>query len=178
MNNSIFIIYKKVGKIPLIKKVQDNINTYTDLLGDNLAILPYKDILIIHKKDNDRLRPNIHINEYMKLGISVKGDIIVVGAGNKCFKSLTKKQILEYRDFLIKESFKYSHFDKKGRYISTKQLKEKRKTEQNLKKNLRYYSSNFNNKNTNDISINLTLSMILKMQNAIIQFIQEYTKKY
>lgn len=172
MSNNILILYKEVGKEPVRKYIQNTFKSYTDLLGENLTALPFKDILIIYKKDSDRLRPNIYISEHMRFGTVIKGNIIVVGMEDKCLKSLTNKQVNTYKDFLIQEQFDYTHFDEDGRYLSNKELKKRRRNTN--------ATSNINNKSYEAQTLENTLAMIYKMQVAIYEFIKLYSqnKKY
>lgn len=167
MSNNILILYKEVGKEPVKKYIQNTFKSYTDLLGENLTALPFKDILIIYKKDSDRLQPNIYISEHMRFGTVIKGNIIVVAMENKCLKSLTNNQANKYNEFLIQEQFDYTHFDEYGRYISNKELKKKRKSNNAI--------SNINKKSCEVQTLEKSLAMIYKMQFIIYEFLKEYS---
>lgn len=168
MSNNVLILYKEVGKKPVKKYIPNTFKSYTDLLGENLTALPFKDILIIYKKNSDRLRANIYIGEHMRFGTVIKGDVIVVAMENKCLKSLTDKQADIYKDFLIQEQFDYTHFDEDGRYISNKELKKRRKANN--------ATSNINRKSCQAQTLDNTLAMIYKMQVAIYEFIKLYSQ--
>ena len=167
MSNNVLILYKEVGKKPVKKYIPNTFKSYTDLLGENLTALPFKDILIIYKKNSDKLRANIYIGEHMRFGTVIKGDVIVVAMENKCLKSLTDEQADIYKDFLIQEQFDYTHFDEEGRYISNKELKKRRKANN--------ATSNINKKSREVQTLEKSLAMIYKMQVLIYEYLKEYS---
>ena len=50
-NNSIVIIYKEVGKNVEFMKVQNELKVFQDLIGGELDSIPYKDIIILARKN-------------------------------------------------------------------------------------------------------------------------------
>ena len=44
--NEIVVIYKEVGKKPELKKIQNELNTFKNLIGGELDYIQYKDITI------------------------------------------------------------------------------------------------------------------------------------
>jgi len=169
-NNEIIIIYKKVGTDAELKKVQNGQKTFEDLLGGELDYLPYEDITIIARKNRDNLKPNIYINtEFLSIGSSIRGDVIIALKENDIFKSLSKEQAIKYVEFLKRASFNYDNFDEKGRYIPS---------DKNIMKNGKLIVeksicdndvTNFNNTNEE------TLKMILGIQSVILNFIKNST---
>ncbi|MBR3882130.1 MAG: hypothetical protein IKJ36_02560 [Clostridia bacterium] len=75
MNNTIVIIYKEVGKEPIFRKVENSIKSFETILGGEIEIIPYEDIVIICRKNRDSLKANIYINN---IGFSIRGNIILV----------------------------------------------------------------------------------------------------
>lgn len=77
--NEIVVIYKEIGKKPKLKKIQNKLEAFEELLGGKLDYIKYKDITIIARKDRKRLQPNFYLNTAM-LNIrerNVRGNIIV-----------------------------------------------------------------------------------------------------
>lgn len=169
-NNEIIIIYKKVGTDAELKKVQNEPKAFENLLGVELEYLPYEDITIIARKNRDSLKPNIYINtEFLSIGSSIRGDVIIALKENDIFKSLTKEQAIKYVEFLKRASFNYDNFDEKGRYIpSNKNIMKKGKLiiEKSIGDN---DVTNLNNTNEE------TLKMILGIQSVILSFIKNST---
>ena len=174
-NEEIIIIYKRVGKDAEFMKVQNEQKYFKDLLGGELDYIHYEYITIIARKNREHLKPNIYINtEFLSIGSSIRGDIVIVCRENEKFKSLTKEQAVKYREFLQRASFNYDNFDEKGRYIpNSKQnsLKSKGKfiIEKGIGKN-DIVSPTIDNKQcfeTNEI-----LKMILGIQTVILKYIK------
>lgn len=156
MNNTenIIIIYKEVGKKPVLKKVKNNIETFEHLLGGEIEILQYENIQVICKKDRDKLLPNVYLNiNFNKLNTSIRGNLIITNIYNNTFKSLTKNQAIKYGKLLIMESFNYKNFDN----------------------NYKYSNSTNNTKFTNEnklVNSEKTLNLILDIQRDILKFIK------
>ena len=177
-SKEIVIIYKEVGKDAEFKKVQNEQNTFENLIGGELDYIPYEDITILARKKQDNLRPNIYINtEFLSLGPSIRGNIIIVCRENETFKSLTKKQAIKYREFLKRASLNYDNFDEKGRYIpNIKNSQFKNRGQLIIEKGIGendVVSPKTNNEqcfNTDE-----TLKMILGIQSMILKFIKNST---
>lgn len=156
MNNTenIIIIYKEVGKKPVLKKVKNNIETFEHLLGGEIEILQYENIQVICKKDRDKLLPNVYLNiNFNKLNTSIRGNLIITNIYNNTFKSLTKNQAIKYGKLLVMESFNYKNFDN----------------------NYKYSNSTNNTKFTNEnksVNSEKTLNLILDIQRDILKFIK------
>lgn len=50
--NEIVVIYKEIGKKPELKKIQNELNAFKNLLGGELDYIQYKDITIIARLEN------------------------------------------------------------------------------------------------------------------------------
>lgn len=162
----IIVIYKEVGKDPILMKLENNLESFQKQLGGEVEIISYEDIQIICKKERENLKPNIYINTNSeRFNLSIKGNLLVTAKEENDFISLNKQQALKYTNFLIKESFKYKHFDKNGKYLSNKELKIQNKSN---------FKPNINNKtNIKEDNLDETLQMILKIQTAILIFLKE-----
>ena len=131
MNNSIVIIYKEVGKEPTFRKVENSIKSFETILGGEIEIIPYEDIVIICRKNRDSLKANIYINN---IGFSIRGNIILVKKLDDKFVSLNREQAIKYGVFITQQSFNYKHFDENGKYLTNKELK-RRYREKKIKEN-------------------------------------------
>lgn len=131
MNNTIVIIYKEVGKEPTFRKVENSIKSFETILGGEIEIIPYEDIVIICRKNRDSLRANIYVNN---IGFSIKGNIILVKKVDNKFVSLNKEQAIKYGVFITQQSFNHKHFDENGKYLTNKELK-RRYREKKIKEN-------------------------------------------
>ena len=153
MNNSenIIVIYKEVGKKPVLKKVKNNIETFELLLRGKIEILQYEEVIC--KKDRDKLLPNVYLNiNFNKLNTSIRGNIIIVNIYNDTFKSLTKNQAIKYGKLLVMESFNYEKINTKYKYLNS--------------------SNKLANENKS-INSDKTLNLILDIQRDILKFIRK-----
>ena len=128
MNNNEYLVgvYKEVGKTPDIIKIK-NQKEYLEKLVDG-EYTNLDDYTIIYKKNSSNLLSNIYVNQYSKLGTSLKGKVFAVGKNdNGTFKSLSKEQAKKCISFFLKESFNYKNFDEQGRYIPRSQRKNNKK---------------------------------------------------
>lgn len=131
MNNTIVIIYKEVGKDPIFRKVENSIKSFKTILGGEIEVIPYDDIVIICRKNRDSLKANIYINN---IGFSIRGNIILVKKLDDKFVSLNREQAIKYGVFITQQSFNYKHFDENGKYLTNKELK-RRYREKKIKEN-------------------------------------------
>jgi hypothetical protein len=129
------------------------------LVGE-IDVIPYEDVVIVCRKARDDLKPNIYITkEFLSIGETIRGNIIIVNQEKEKFKTLSKEQTVKYMDFLKKASFNYdniSEYDKK----LYETIVERTRKEIN--------DSDIKIKNTNDE----TLKMILGIQTIILKFIK------
>ena len=117
MSNEIVIIYKEVGKKLELRKIQNELSAFQNLLGGELDYIQYRDITIIVRKDRKNLQPNIYLNTAM-LNIrkrNIRGKVIVTCSKNGEFTSLSKEQAIQYQILLNEESFKYERGEQNGR---------------------------------------------------------------
>ena len=174
-NNSIVIIYKEVGKNVEFMKVQNELKVFQDLIGGELDSIPYKDIIILARKNRKNLKPNIYINsKFLSLGESIRGNIVILCKENTDFKSLNKEQALKYREFLKQNSFNYDDFAENRKYLSKiKNHKFKNQRQRILEREIDDYNitkKSYNSQFT--ITNDETLKMILEIQAIILKFIK------
>lgn len=130
MNNNEYLVgvYKEVGKTPDIIKIKNQKDYLERLVDGEYTNIDYDDYTIIYKKNSNNLLSNIYVDQYSKIGISLKGKIFAVGKDEKGnFKTLTKDQAKKCISFFLRESFNYKNFDEKGRYIPRSQRKKNKK---------------------------------------------------
>lgn len=120
--------------------------------------IPYKDVVIICRKDRKNLKPNISITkDFLSIAETIQGNVIIVCKENKEFKSISKEQAVEYVYFLKNASF---HCDNAN--IDSFNLLNNKDLFNNF--------ANVNKKNLNDE----TLKMILGIQAVILKFIKNF----
>ena len=139
MSNEFLIgVYKEVGKNPDVIKIKNQKEYLEKLLDGEYANQDYDDYTILYKKDSDNLLANIYVDQYSKIGISLKGKVFAVGKDKKGnFKSLSKEQARKCITFFLRESFNYKNFDEHGRYLP-----------KSARKNRKIFNNNKNNEKT------------------------------
>lgn len=191
MNNDFLVgVYKEVGKTPDIIKIKNQKDYLEKLLDGEYTTIDYDDYTIIYKKKSNNLLANIYIDQYSKIGISLKGKVFAVSKDeNDNFKSLSKDQAKRCISFFLKESFNYKNFDEHGRYIPRSKQNNNRKIFNNKKQNIKQdevleqkqeqVSGNTvlqNSTNVPSPTIQLsdeqTLNMILKVVLIILDFVK------
>lgn len=131
-------------------------------MGGKIQIIPYEDILIIYKENNKNLKPNIYVNtKFLNIGETIRGTIIMTCKENEKFKSLNKKQVIHYVEFLKNASFNYN-----STFIPKRTINK-----------ISYIKKNGNYNNININVNNDVLKMILGIQTTILKFIQNNSKK-
>ena len=135
MNEFLVGVYKEVGKNPDVIKIKNQKEYLEKLLDGEYTNQDYDDYTILYKKQSDNLLSNIYIDQYSKIGISLKGKVFAIGKDEKCnLKSLTKEQARKCITFFLRESFNYKNFDEHGRYLP-KSARKNRKIFNNNKNN-------------------------------------------
>ena len=184
MSEYIIILFKEVGKEPVLQKIKNGIEHFEELLGGEIEKLKYDEITILFRKENKYLRPNIYISgNFEKIGLSIRGDLIIVCEENNTYKSLNKEQAVKFGKFLVDESFDYRYFDENGKYIGSKRKKKKRYTN-NIPKQEKVIlekddfesSSNVKKEDENYFNAEEVLNMILNLQKVILEFIKNVTE--
>ena len=135
MNEFLVGVYKEVGKNPDVIKIKNQKEYLEKLLDGEYTNQDYDDYTILYKKNSDNLLANIYVDQYSKIGISLKGKVFAVGKDEKGnLKSLTKEQARKCITFFVRESFNYKNFDEHGRYLP-KSARKNRKIFNNNKNN-------------------------------------------
>ncbi len=176
MSEYIVVIFKEVGKEPEFRKIENSVESLETLIGDKLDYISYEDVTIIARKNRENLKPNIYINtEFLGIGSTIRGSIVLVCRENTTLKTLTKEQAIKYREMLIRASFNYDNFDEKGRYIPPKkENKLKRKGQLVIEKGIGDddIKASPNRDSLSVFNSDETLKMILGIQSVILQFIR------
>ena len=178
MNKDIVIIYKEVGKKAELKKIKNELKIFENLIGGELEYMQYEDVIIIFKKNQKYLQPNIYVNtEFLSIGKSIRGNVIIACKENEYIKSLSKDQAIKYLQFLKRASFNYDNFDEKGRYIpKTKNYKAKNKNQFIINKEIEEDDIiSVDNNSEQNVETKETLKMILGIQSIILKFIKNNT---
>ena len=111
-------VYKEVGKNPDIVKIKNQKEYLEQLLDGEYTNQDYDDYTILYKKNSDNLLANIYVNQYSKIGLSLKGKIFAVAKDdNGNLKSLNKEQAKKCISFFLREAFNYKNFDEHGKFI-------------------------------------------------------------
>ena len=109
MNNTIVIIYKEVGKDPVVMEIDDTLEAKQKLVGGLIEVVPYKDNLLLICNEEGKisnLKPNLQFDyDY------IAGNCFIVGDDyeNAGFKSVEENQIndikkdLEDRTIILEE---------------------------------------------------------------------------
>ena len=136
MNEFLVGVYKEVGKQPDIVKIKNDKAYLEKLLDGEYISQDYDDCTILLKKDSEHLLPNIYVDQYSKIGISLKGKLFAVSKDeNGNLKSLNKDQAKRCITFFLRESFNYKNFDEHGRYIPRSKRKGNKKIFKNKNEN-------------------------------------------
>lgn len=103
-NKKLKIIYKEIGKDPVVMEIEDTLEAKQKLVGGLIEVVPYKeDLLLICNEEGKimNLKPNIDIGyDY------IAGNCFVVGDDweNEGFKSVNDEQIEEIKEDLKDKS--------------------------------------------------------------------------
>ena len=137
MNNEFLVgVYKEVGKPPDIVKIKNDKSYLEKLLDGEYTDIDYDDYTILYKKQSENLLANIYVDQYSKIGVSLKGKVFAVSKDEQGkLKSLNKDQAKRCITFFLRESFNYKNFDEHGRYIPRSKRKNNRKIFNNNKQN-------------------------------------------
>lgn len=166
MENFLIGVYKEVGKEPEFKKVRNTLEDLKELLGGDVESIKYENFIILYKKNNKNLIPNIWINNgFLKIGITIRGKLFAVNKDEKGkFKSLEKYQAIKCRKILMEKSFNYEN-------LNQKKLKcDKNNFQRSLQ--IERVDSKTNSKKFNQEE---TLKMILGIQTIILKYIKNNT---
>ena len=105
-NDKVRILYKEIGKDPVVKIINNTLEDKQKLVGGLIEVVPYEDVLIICNEEGKLLNmlPNLVFDyDYIAGNCFVIGDDYEHGD----FKSLTDEEIFKYREELKRHSFKY-----------------------------------------------------------------------
>ena len=112
-------IYKDPRNKPDVIKINNQKEYLEKLLDGEFTTIDYDDYVILYKKDNERLLPNIYVDQYSKIGVTLRGKVFAVNKDeNGNFKSLNKEQAKKCITFFLKKAFNNKNFDDNGKYIS------------------------------------------------------------
>ena len=120
-------IYKEIGKKPDIVKIKNQKEYLEKLLDGEYLTQDYDDYIILYKKNADNLLPNVYVDQYSKIGISLRGKLFAVGKDeNGNLISLNKDQARRCITFFLRKSFNYKNCDEYGRPLPRSRRKNKK----------------------------------------------------
>ena len=126
MNEYLVGIYKEIGKKPDIVKIKNQKEYLEKLLDGEYLTQDYDDYTILYKKNADNLLPNIYVDQYSKIGISLRGKVFAVGKDEKGnLISLNKDQARRCITFFLRKAFNYKNCDEYGRPLPRKKKNKK-----------------------------------------------------
>ena len=169
MENFLIGIFKDVGKEPEFRKIRNTLKDLKEVLGGEFESIKYENFIILYKKNNKNLIPNIWINNgFLKIGTTIRGKIFVVNkdeSGN--FKSLEKNQVFKCRNLLIEKSFNYENLNNKKYQIEKYDKNNFQRSLQMERVDSKTNSEKFNQEET--------LKIILGIQTIILKYIKNNT---
>lgn len=111
-NKEVIILYKEVGKKPELRKTENKIEVFENLVGGKIEEITYEDIVIIARKDRKNLQPNIYVaGKFLDIGSSIRGTVVIVNKDSNSFIKLSKEQAVKYAIFLERASFNCENLD-------------------------------------------------------------------
>ena len=120
-------IYKEIGKKPDIVKIKNQKEYLEKLLDGEYLTQDYDDYTILYNKNADNLLPNIYVDQYSKIGISLRGKVFAVGKDEKGnLISLNKDQARRCITFFLRKAFNYKNCDEYGRPLPRSKRKNKK----------------------------------------------------
>ena len=126
MSEYLIGIYKEIGKKPDIVKIKNQKEYLEKLLDGEYITQDYDDYTILYKKNADNLLPNIYVDQYSKIGISLRGKVFAVGKDEKGnLISLNKDQARRCITFFLRKAFNYKNCDEYGRPLPRKKKNKK-----------------------------------------------------
>lgn len=127
-NKNLIILYKEVGKDPVLMKIENSLEEKEKLVGGKIEVIPFENILICCNEDLqvNKIKPNIAFKFS-----SIYGNCFVIAEDEYTgeFKSLAKDEAIKYYSFLKKNSFSYENCDENGRILSRAEISKKRRNE-------------------------------------------------
>lgn len=177
--NNIIVIYKEIGKAPIFREIPNSIKCFETILGGKVDFISYEEIEIVCLKNRANLKPNIYLRGLSGIdAFSIKGNILVIKKENGEIKSLNKNEAVKYGTILTAENFNNSRFDKNGKYSANK-VSKRRKEKQRKNDNTNSSTKADTNENedlqdTEEILIKKVLEIIIKIQLALMEFIDFY----
>lgn len=120
-------IYKEIDKKPDVVKIKNQKEYLEKLLDGEYLMQDYDDYTILYKKNGDNLLPNIYVDQYSKIGISLRGKVFAVGKDeNGNLISLNKDQARRCITFFLRKAFNYKNCDEYGRPLLRSKRKNKK----------------------------------------------------
>lgn len=187
--SEIIVVYKEVYQEPILIKIENSIESFEKIIGGEIRIIEYENYIIVCRKDNKNLKPNIYVRtDYVGIGETIRGNLFLVNRNSNGYYTLNKEQAVNAIYLLKNKAFNNKGFDGRGKYIGKrKKIKkygdyeqpfsmfkndENRKLEDNTG-----LSTNYTNESENGLILNSdeVFKMLLSMQSIILKFIKEHS---
>lgn len=180
MNKKTVVLYKKMGKAPIIKVITDMFEIKKMIVQGNLDMVRYENCIIVcnKKNKNENTIPNIVLDFK-----HIAGDLFLIGYNQKIkdFRSLSKDEVKFYQDGLNRKSFRYDKYKKWLKKCTFKIAKSTTNNDfekyQKFHKDLALKLNNEletdeENSNTSSLHNEKALEMILSIQAVILRYMK------
>ena len=94
MESKLNVVIKDPGKEPFIKRIEDDLTTYQEILGGMMEMVPFEKGQVLLCNDEGKLK-GLEPNLILPSGEIIVGTAIIVGTDGEEFRSLTDEEAKE-----------------------------------------------------------------------------------
>ena len=94
MESKLNVVIKEPGKDPFIKRIEDDLTTYQEILGGMMEMVPFEKGQVLLCNDEGKLK-GLEPNLILPSGEIIVGTAIIVGTDGEEFRSLTDEEAEE-----------------------------------------------------------------------------------
>ncbi len=94
MESKLNVVIKDPGKEPFIKRIEDDLTTYQEILGGMMEMVPFEKGQVLLCNDEGKLK-GLEPNLILPSGEIIVGTAIIVGTDGEEFRSLTDEEAEE-----------------------------------------------------------------------------------
>ena len=94
MESKLNVVIKEPGKEPFIKRIEDDLTTYQEILGGMMEMVPFEKGQVLLCNDEGKLK-GLEPNLILPSGEIIVGTAIIVGTDGEEFRSLTDEEAEE-----------------------------------------------------------------------------------
>ena len=91
MESKLNVVIKDPGKEPFIKRIEDDLTTYQEILGGMMEMVPFEKGQVLLCNDEGKLK-GLEPNLILPSGDIIVGTVIIVGTDEEEFRSLTDEE--------------------------------------------------------------------------------------